>query len=76
MEDYSKQYSQSKSFISGACGGISLVLCSHPFDLRINKCLILVKVRLQTAPIGRYSGTTHVLLNILKNDGLIGNIDH
>jgi hypothetical protein len=25
--------SQLKSFISGACGGVSLVLVAHPFDL-------------------------------------------
>ncbi|KXS10788.1 mitochondrial carrier [Gonapodya prolifera JEL478] len=53
-----------KSFISGGVGGICLVLVGHPFDL--------IKVRLQTAKPGEYSGTLDVIRKAIKADGLLG----
>ncbi|KAJ3339222.1 carnitine transporter [Gonapodya sp. JEL0774] len=53
-----------KSFISGGFGGICLVLVGHPFDL--------IKVRLQTAKPGEYSGTLDVIRKAIKADGVLG----
>ncbi|CAG8597132.1 8708_t:CDS:2 [Cetraspora pellucida] len=53
-----------KSFLAGGFGGMSAVLVGHPFDL--------VKVRLQTAPEGTYTGTIDVVKKTIAKDGLRG----
>ncbi|CAG8608174.1 7268_t:CDS:10 [Ambispora gerdemannii] len=53
-----------KSFISGGYGGVAAVLVGHPFDL--------IKVRLQTAPAGAYTGILDVTKQIIAKDGLRG----
>ncbi|KAK9463265.1 mitochondrial carrier domain-containing protein [Lipomyces oligophaga] len=55
---------QIKSFAAGGVGGICAVLVGHPFDL--------LKVRLQTAPKGTYSGTLDVLRKTVARDGPLG----
>lgn len=57
--------SATKSFISGACGGFSLVFAAHPFDL--------VKVRMQTSQTTiPYKSTFHAFSTIIAKDGLRG----
>ncbi|CCL99655.1 uncharacterized protein FIBRA_01675 [Fibroporia radiculosa] len=46
---------------AGTAGGIAQVLVGQPFDI--------VKVRMQTAPKGTYSGMLHCAGGILKNEG-------
>lgn len=58
------QPSQLKSFLSGGVGGIGLVLVGHPFDL--------IKVRLQTAAKGEYTGALDVFKKALAKDGVRG----
>ncbi|CAG8481483.1 14450_t:CDS:10 [Ambispora leptoticha] len=53
-----------KSFISGGFGGVAAVLVGHPFDL--------IKVRLQTAPAGTYTGILDVTKQTIAKDGLRG----
>ena len=50
--------------IKGGFGGICAVLVGHPFDL--------VKVRLQTAEKGVYSGSIDVVKRSLARDGFRG----
>ena len=57
-------FSGVKSFISGGFGGICCVLVGHPFDL--------VKVRLQTAEKGAYTGTMDVVKKTLARAGPTG----
>jgi len=58
------QPSQLKSFLSGGFGGIGLVLVGHPFDL--------IKVRLQTAQKGEFTGALDVFKKALARDGARG----
>ncbi|KAG5302337.1 carnitine/acyl carnitine carrier [Histoplasma ohiense] len=53
---------QIKSFVAGGAGGICAVIVGHPFDL--------VKVRLQTAEKGVYSGAIHVVKRTIAREGL------
>ncbi|KAF9818135.1 hypothetical protein IEO21_02977 [Rhodonia placenta] len=46
---------------AGTAGGVAQVLVGQPFDI--------VKVRMQTAPQGTYSGMLHCAGGILKNEG-------
>ncbi|KAK7207637.1 mitochondrial carrier domain-containing protein [Myxozyma melibiosi] len=55
---------QVKSFASGGVGGICAVLVGHPFDL--------IKVRLQTAEKGVYSGAFDALKKTVARDGVMG----
>ncbi|KAI8910216.1 mitochondrial carrier domain-containing protein [Gorgonomyces haynaldii] len=60
----SQERSPIKSFLSGACGGLTMVLASHPFDL--------VKVRMQTFTSAEYQSMLGATRHILKNDGFRG----
>ncbi|KAJ8322931.1 carnitine transporter [Batrachochytrium dendrobatidis] len=54
-----------KSFLSGACGGLTLVSVAHPFDL--------IKVRMQTAgPNSPSMSTFQAVKKIVAADGLLG----
>ena len=53
-----------KGFLSGGAGGISLVFVGHPLDT--------MKVRLQTAPKGTYTGMIDCFKQTLKADGVTG----
>ncbi|KAK9324235.1 mitochondrial carrier domain-containing protein [Lipomyces orientalis] len=55
---------QLKSFTAGGVGGICAVLVGHPFDL--------IKVRLQTADKGVYSGALDALRKTVARDGILG----
>ncbi|VVT57501.1 uncharacterized protein SAPINGB_P005727 [Magnusiomyces paraingens] len=55
---------QLKSFAAGGFGGVCAVAVGHPFDL--------VKVRLQTATPGQYSGAIDVVKRTVATDGLTG----
>ncbi|GJJ06821.1 hypothetical protein Clacol_001017 [Clathrus columnatus] len=50
-----------KDLTAGTAGGILQVLVGQPFDI--------VKVRMQTAPKGTYSGMVQCATGILKNEG-------
>ncbi|EGO00383.1 hypothetical protein SERLA73DRAFT_180964 [Serpula lacrymans var. lacrymans S7.3] len=50
-----------KDLAAGTAGGVAQVLVGQPFDI--------VKVRMQTAPKGTYSGMVHCAGGILKNEG-------
>lgn len=53
---------QLRSFAAGGVGGICAVVVGHPFDL--------VKVRLQTAEKGVYSGAIDVVKRTIAREGL------
>jgi solute carrier family 25 carnitine/acylcarnitine transporter 20/29 len=53
---------QLRSLGAGAAGGICAVVVGHPFDL--------VKVRLQTAEKGVYSGAMDVVRRTVAREGL------
>lgn len=53
-----------KDLFAGTIGGISQVLVGQPFDT--------VKVRLQSAPEGTYSGALDVIKQLVKNEGFRG----
>ncbi|KAK9237632.1 mitochondrial carrier domain-containing protein [Lipomyces kononenkoae] len=55
---------QIQSFAAGGVGGVCAVLVGHPFDL--------IKVRLQTAEKGVYSGAFDVLKKTVARDGILG----
>lgn len=55
---------QIKSFAAGGFGGVCAVAVGHPFDL--------VKVRLQTAAAGQYTGALDVVKRTVAQDGLRG----
>ncbi|KAG8823212.1 Mitochondrial carrier protein ymc2, partial [Serendipita sp. 400] len=57
----SKKSSTAKDLTAGTVGGILQVLVGQPFDI--------VKVRMQTAPPGTYSGMVQCAGGILKNEG-------
>ncbi|KAI0088140.1 mitochondrial carrier [Irpex rosettiformis] len=50
-----------QDLVAGTAGGIAQVLVGQPFDI--------VKVRMQTAPKGTYSGMLHCAGGILKHEG-------
>ncbi|KAI0391399.1 mitochondrial carrier domain-containing protein [Xylariaceae sp. FL0594] len=54
--------SQLRSFAAGGFGGVCAVIVGHPFDL--------VKVRMQTAEKGVYSGAIDVVKKSIARDGL------
>ena len=51
-----------RALIAGGVGGICAVIVGHPFDL--------VKVRMQTAEKGVYSGAMDVVRKSIARDGL------
>lgn len=53
---------QIRSFVAGGVGGICAVVVGHPFDL--------VKVRLQTAERGVYTGAIDVVKRTIAREGL------
>ncbi|EJU01599.1 mitochondrial carrier [Dacryopinax primogenitus] len=53
-----------KSFVAGGFGGVAAVLVGHPFDL--------VKVRLQSAAPGTYTGAVDVVRKAIAKDGMTG----
>lgn len=59
---------QVRSFVAGGVGGICAVVVGHPFDL--------VKVRLQTAERGVYSGAMDVVKKTIAREGLARVRDH
>ncbi|KAK9456728.1 mitochondrial carrier domain-containing protein [Dipodascopsis uninucleata] len=63
-EAKSAMMGQVKSFAAGGVGGICAVLVGHPFDL--------IKVRLQTAEKGVYSGAFDALRKTVARDGVMG----
>ena len=58
-----KSVSSVRDFAAGGVGGICAVLVGHPFDL--------VKVRLQTAEKGVYSGAIDVARKTIAREGPI-----
>lgn len=54
---------QIRSLAAGAAGGVCAVVVGHPFDL--------VKVRLQTAEKGVYSGAIDVVKKTVAREGLV-----
>ena len=59
----SKRSAQSlRALVSGGVGGVCAVVVGHPFDL--------VKVRLQTAEKGVYSGAMDVVKRTIAREGL------
>lgn len=57
-----KSFAGLRSLVAGGFGGICAVIVGHPFDL--------VKVRLQTAERGVYSGAIDVVKKSIAKDGL------
>lgn len=57
-----KTFESLRSFISGGAGGVCAVIVGHPFDL--------VKVRLQTAEKGVYTGALDVVRKTVAREGL------
>ncbi|RWQ91295.1 hypothetical protein C8Q69DRAFT_483503 [Paecilomyces variotii] len=53
---------QIRSFAAGGVGGVCAVVIGHPFDL--------VKVRMQTAQKGVYSGAMDVVRKTIAREGL------
>eukprot|EP00041_Stephanoeca_diplocostata_P002174 m.24094 g.24094 ORF g.24094 m.24094 type:complete len:268 (+) comp13013_c0_seq6:219-1022(+) len=53
-----------KNFLAGGAGGMSLVFVGHPLDT--------IKVKLQTAEAGQYSGIVDVARKTMKADGVFG----
>ena len=51
-----------RSLVAGGVGGVCAVVVGHPFDL--------VKVRLQTAEKGVYSGAVDVVKRTVAREGL------
>jgi solute carrier family 25 (mitochondrial carnitine/acylcarnitine transporter), member 20/29 len=58
-----KSLSSLRDFVAGGVGGIFAVVVGHPFDL--------VKVRLQTAEKGVYSGAMDVVRKTIAREGPI-----
>ncbi|GAB1197655.1 hypothetical protein APSETT444_006956 [Aspergillus pseudonomiae] len=58
---------QIRSLAAGAAGGVCAVVVGHPFDL--------VKVRLQTAEKGVYSGAIDVVKKTVAREGLVRGYD-
>lgn len=58
-----KSFSSLRDFAAGGVGGVCAVLVGHPFDL--------VKVRLQTAEKGVYSGAMDVVRKTVAREGAV-----
>ncbi|KAL1985441.1 hypothetical protein VTN96DRAFT_7884 [Rasamsonia emersonii] len=58
----SQTLAQVRSFIAGGVGGVCAVIVGHPFDL--------VKVRMQTAEKGVYTGAIDVVKKTVAREGL------
>jgi solute carrier family 25 carnitine/acylcarnitine transporter 20/29 len=58
----SQTLAQIRSFVAGGAGGVCAVVVGHPFDL--------VKVRMQTAEKGVYSGAIDVVKKTVAREGL------
>lgn len=56
-----KSFSSLRDFVAGGVGGVCAVIVGHPFDL--------VKVRLQTAEKGVYSGAMDVVRKTVAREG-------
>lgn len=56
-------FAQLRSFVAGGVGGVCAVITGHPFDL--------VKVRLQTADKGIYSGAIDCVRKTIAREGPI-----
>ena len=56
-----KSFSSLRDFVAGGAGGICAVVVGHPFDL--------VKVRLQTAEKGVYTGAMDVVRKTVAREG-------
>ncbi|KAL4962966.1 carnitine:acyl carnitine antiporter [Aspergillus stella-maris] len=59
----SQTAAQLRSFAAGGAGGVCAVVVGHPFDL--------VKVRMQTAAPGLYSGAMDVVRKTIAREGLV-----
>ena len=57
-----KSFQSLRALVAGGVGGICAVVIGHPFDL--------VKVRLQTAERGVYSGAMDVVRKTIAREGL------
>ena len=62
VEASKQTLSSFRSLIAGGVGGICAVIVGHPFDL--------VKVRMQTAEKGVYSGALDVVRKTVAREGL------
>jgi solute carrier family 25 carnitine/acylcarnitine transporter 20/29 len=60
----SELVTSARAFVAGGVGGVCAVLTGHPFDL--------VKVNLQTAEKGVYSGAMDVVRKIIAKNGAKG----
>jgi solute carrier family 25 carnitine/acylcarnitine transporter 20/29 len=58
-----KTFASLRSLVAGGAGGVAAVVVGHPFDL--------VKVRLQTAQAGVYSGAMDVVRRTVAKEGLV-----
>jgi solute carrier family 25 (mitochondrial carnitine/acylcarnitine transporter), member 20/29 len=58
----SQTFAQLRSFVAGGVGGVCAVVIGHPFDL--------VKVRMQTAEKGVYTGAIDVVKKTIAREGL------
>lgn len=56
-----KSFQSLRDFVAGGVGGVCAVVVGHPFDL--------VKVRLQTAEKGVYSGAMDVVRKTIAREG-------
>ena len=61
---YTNLPAQVKDIMGGAGGGVAIVLTGYPLDT--------LKVRLQTAPPGQFTGFFDAFSKTLKNEGLFG----
>lgn len=61
-EATAKSFQSLRALVAGGVGGICAVIIGHPFDL--------VKVRLQTAERGVYSGAMDVVRKTIAREGL------
>lgn len=57
-----KSFQSLRDFAAGGAGGVCAVVVGHPFDL--------VKVRMQTAESGVYSGAMDVVRKTVAKEGL------
>jgi solute carrier family 25 (mitochondrial carnitine/acylcarnitine transporter), member 20/29 len=57
-----KSFQSIRDFVAGGAGGVCAVVVGHPFDL--------VKVRMQTAEKGVYSGAMDVVKKTVAKEGL------
>lgn len=62
LKPVNQTLAQIRSFIAGGVGGICAVVVGHPFDL--------VKVRMQTAERGVYTGAMDVVRKTIAREGL------